>query len=117
MEQEATGIDTWAVIELMGHRQVAGHVSEYALGGQVLLRIDVPTVAGWPEHTKYFGPGGIYAIHPCSEEIARQAAERIATQWGHTPMPVSVPDLARAGEELRQLRAAREEADYDMVGG
>lgn len=113
MEQQTNGqqpIDTWAVLELMGHRQIAGRVSEHVLGGQVLVRVDVPAAGGWDAHTKYFGAAGVYGIHPCSESVARAAAEQLARSYGYTPMPVQVPELEEARQTLAQLRSARASA-------
>ncbi len=35
--------ETWAILELMGHRRLAGFVTEQEIGGANLLRIDVPS--------------------------------------------------------------------------
>jgi len=89
----------------MGHQRYAGRVTEEVIAGHPQLRVDIPETSKWPEHTKYFGGGSIYALHPCSEEIARQAAERIAAQYGYAPIPVAVPAV---NEHLRaaQLQLA-----------
>lgn len=52
------GFEGWAFLELMGHRKLAGHVSEATIGGGSFIRIDVPggcdgsgASAGWcPVH-------------------------------------------------------------------
>lgn len=36
----------WAILELMGHRRLAGYVSECEVAGTKLLRIDVPDSSG-----------------------------------------------------------------------
>lgn len=106
METDKKPFETWAVVEVMGHRQIAGRVTEEPLAGVNMLRVDVPSTPAWPEpFTKYFGGGSIYAIHPCTEAVARAAAERLTEQWGFTPMPVGVPDLSDARETIRQARA------------
>lgn len=117
--KEASRFETWAVIEIMGHRQLAGRVTEVPIAGTSMLRIDVPAVGGWPEHTKYVGGGSVYQIHPCTEEIARASAERIAQQYGYQPMPISVPQLADAAETLRrsavaQLASGDRDDDFDV---
>jgi len=33
----------WCVLELMGHRRLAGYVSEQEIAGADMLRIDVPS--------------------------------------------------------------------------
>lgn len=32
----------WAILELMGHRKLAGYLSEQTIGGSAFVRIDVP---------------------------------------------------------------------------
>lgn len=107
MSDQQQGLDTWAVVELLGHRQIAGRVTEEPVAGTNMLRVDVPAVDEWPAHTKYFGGGSIYAIHPCTEDIARKASANLAAAWGYTPMPVSVPELSAASSVIREARAAR----------
>lgn len=86
--------ETWAIVEVMGHRQFAGYVSEQAIGGASFVRVDVPEVfaerqngtrAGLsqevlPAFTKLLGAGSIYAISPCTEETARAFASRLQTR-------------------------------------
>jgi hypothetical protein len=47
----------WAVLELMGHRRLAGHLSEQQIGGSSFLRIDVPTE---PPATQFYSPSAVY---------------------------------------------------------
>lgn len=108
MQAEKRPFETWGVVELMGHQQIAGRVTEESIAGVNMLRVDVPELSPErPGHTKYFGGGSIYAIHPCSEELARQVADRLAHQYGFTPLPVAVPDLTQAMNVVRQAEAAR----------
>ena len=86
-EQEK--FDSWAVVELFGHQQIAGRVTEASIGGCSFLRVDVPdqpavekdTYYGkqpaLPAYTRYFGNGAIYAMSPCTEAAARSVAARI----------------------------------------
>jgi len=77
---ETKPFESWAIVEVMGHRQFAGFVSEQAIGGASFVRVDVPEVGTGdgklPGFTKLLGPGSIYAISPCTEETARAFAER-----------------------------------------
>jgi len=61
----------WVILELMGHRRLAGHLSEETIGGSAFLRIDVPSD---PPATQFYSPSAVYAITPTSEETARAAA-------------------------------------------
>lgn len=63
--------ETWAVIELMGHRRLAGLVSEQHVAGTTLLRIDIPE--GQPS-VQLYGGSAIYCITPCTEDAARKVA-------------------------------------------
>jgi len=75
---ETRQFESWAIVEVMGHRQFAGFVSEQAIGGASFVRVDVPEVKAYeetiPAFTKLLGSGSIYAISPCTEETARAFA-------------------------------------------
>lgn len=64
----------WAIVEIMGHQQVAGKVSEETIAGSAMLRVDVPEVEGQTAFTKFYASNAIYAITPTEERIARAAA-------------------------------------------
>jgi hypothetical protein len=74
------GFKEWAILELMGHRKLAGLVSEQELGGTNLIRIDVPTADGFA--TQFYGAAALYCLTPCSEAVARAFAK------GAQPEPV-----------------------------
>jgi hypothetical protein len=122
MDEQRKGIDTWAVVEIMGHKRIAGHVTEEPIAGTNMLRIDVPAVDGRPAYTVYHGGSAIYGITPCTEELARRAASDLAYMVG-SPLPVYVPELdeahrtideaKRATEQLRQLASGPDPRDND----
>ena len=94
---EETGF--WGVVEQMGHKKLAGYVSEVTMAGHGFLRIDVPSddPTKWAA-TQFISPasGSIYAITPVSEAAARLVAK------GHRPEPVSVwelPQIEHRGRE------------------
>jgi hypothetical protein len=60
----------FAILELMGHRRLAGKVTEAAIGGGSFIRIDMPMKDG-SQSTQFYSPGSIYCITPTTEEIAR----------------------------------------------
>lgn len=80
MQTDDKTFETWAIVEVMGHRQFAGFVSEQPIGGASFVRVDVPAVDAdgeqLPAFTKLLGAGSIYAISPCTEETARAFAAR-----------------------------------------
>lgn len=109
MAMEKERFETWAVVELFGHHQIAGFVSEASIGGCNFVRVDVPEAGPErPAYTKFYGEKAIYAIHPCTEDLARQAVVRLR-RWDN-PLPVSVPDLTAAAETIRQAERLREQA-------
>ena len=71
----------WAVLELMGHRRLAGYVQEVQIAGAGMLRIDVPAADG--EATQFVSPSSLYALTPCTEATARVIAK------GSSPAPVN----------------------------
>ena len=82
----------WAIVELMGHRKRAGRVCEVEQYGATLLRIDIP--AGEDTVTEFYGGGAIYALRPCSEELARTTAAYIGDV-----RPIAPATLRIAGPE------------------
>lgn len=73
----------WCIVELLGHRRLAGHIQEIQLAGAGFLRLDIPAEGADPARTQYIAPGSVYALHPVTEATARAAAR----QW--RPEPVS----------------------------
>ena len=59
----------WAILELMGHRKLAGHVTEATVAGAAMIRIDVPQ--GDETVTQFYAPHALYALTPTTEEVAR----------------------------------------------
>lgn len=134
-EQQYANLNTWAIVEMFGHQKIAGLLRTENMGAAVLLRVDVPEVPQSTDKyltyeydaegkyqqiqkervrpalqamTKYLGVGAIYAITPCSEEVARQmvAELRIAP-----PVHLQMPAPA-----LLQAAATPDEDDEDYEG-
>lgn len=83
--------DCWAILELMGHRRLAGWLTEKEVAGKGFLRLDVPgedaAVA-----TQFYAPGAVYCITPTTEDVARAFAR------DNRPQPVTRWELtAEAG--------------------
>jgi hypothetical protein len=95
-DQTETTFEGWAVLELMGHRRLAGYVTEVELAGKGMLRIDVPAPEGTGPATQFYSPTALYCLTPTTEDIARAFAE-------HTqPEPVhrwELPAPARTGAD------------------
>lgn len=83
----------WAIVELMGHRKLAGHCTAVDLFGAAMLRIDVygPKTDGddRPRCTQYYNGTVIYCLTPTTEELARRVAVACApapvTRWELPP--------------------------------
>ncbi len=71
MENEK--FESWAILELMGHRRLAGKVMETNIAGGAFLRIDIPGKDD-KNSTQFYSPASIYCITPTTEEIARTIA-------------------------------------------
>jgi hypothetical protein len=102
-DEKKAGFEGWAVVELFGHKRMAGYVSSQEIAGSSLVRIDVPvTMPTDPRdsrpvtaaYTKLVGVAAIYGITPCTEVVARLAAREIE-RW-NDPIPVQLPALPAA---------------------
>lgn len=72
----------WAILELMGHRRLAGRVSLQELGGASFVRIDLPETESRAAATQFYNPNAVYALTPTMESVALALADR-------APEPVS----------------------------
>lgn len=70
----------WVILELLGHRRLAGFLTEATIAGHSYLRLDIPgpdpANTTTPLATQFYAPSSVYAIHPTSEAIARTVAAR-----------------------------------------
>ena len=89
---EPEPFDSWALVEVMGHRSFAGRVTEQVVAGKGFVRVDVPAVGDRLPFTKLLGAASIYAITPVSEEVARQ----LAAQHREKPVEVYSPSVQPA---------------------
>jgi hypothetical protein len=71
--------DQWCIVELFGHNQIAGRVTEQSIGGQSFVRVDVPQTTKRDPFTKFYGGGAIYAITPVEPSVAQAMAEGLDT--------------------------------------
>lgn len=114
----AAAFREWAIVELMGHRKLAGWVTEEERFGSKFLRLDIPGATADEKHfdlweryqsgvldeegvvvanpfasTQLYGAAAIYCVTPVKREIAIAFAQR------NQPVPVT-------RFELPQLQAA-----------
>lgn len=81
-------ISQWAVVELFGHKTIAGQITKET-NLFPLLRIDVPATSDHPAYTVEYGAAAIYGITYVSEAVARATAESLSVK----PINVYSPDL------------------------
>jgi hypothetical protein len=102
--------DQWAVVELMGHQQIAGRVTEQSIGGAAFIRVDVPEQPARPKrqqwdsdqpiitaYSRFLSAASIYAINPCTEDVAKMAAERMRVRPSLPVGMMSIPSLPAPG--------------------
>lgn len=105
MEEKQAAFEGWAIVEMLGHRREIGYVTTEHYGGAARFRVDVPelverdraldrpeylhTNIGYkalprgtvvrrpavPARSVLVGVQSIYALNPCTEEVAREAIE------------------------------------------
>ena len=80
MEEKQISFESWAIVELFGHNQLAGKVTTETIAGQEFVRIDVPKTDKVPAFTKYHLPSAVYGLTPVDEDYATRMASRINAQ-------------------------------------
>jgi hypothetical protein len=99
--EQPTQFEGWAIVELFGHQREIGYVKTRYFGTACLFQVDVPELperdvvlaqpqyvdGKWapsgasvrkkaaPARSRMVGPGAIYALNPCTEEVAMRAIE------------------------------------------
>lgn len=108
MTESKEPFEGWAILELMGHRRLAGYVSEVELAGAGMLRLDIPaTVGDGPNEniatTQFYSPSSLYCLTPTTEEVARRAAylsmPRPVSRWELEQPEPQTDDFADSEEE------------------
>lgn len=102
-----TDESNYAIVELMGHKVVAGQVSKSVLLGPPMLRIDVPATSAYPEFTQFYGESALYCVTFVSEEVARLTAEQTKVN----PVSVYVPELISKEKHDQTIQMYRDEID------
>lgn len=94
----------WAIVEIMGHRRLAGQVSEQVVAGHAFVRVDVPASKRGEGFTQLFNGSSIYCITPTTAATARAAAESFSERplvaydlpatraLSHEPHDIDLPD-------------------------
>lgn len=93
-------LETWAIVELMGHNTIAGYISEQTIAGSAMLRVDVPATASSQPFTKFFGGSAIYGITPTTQEIAERAAQKLEVRPVNTWIVPAAPAHPRLVDSM-----------------
>jgi hypothetical protein len=107
MSTKTEKFEEYAIVEMMGHRKIAGKITESEIGGSTLLRVDVLDPEGEFDRTEYIGVSSIYCLTIVKKEIAEAVARN------YTPKPSFAYDLQTS---VRALPAHEdfEDADEDI---
>lgn len=93
-QEQSNAYEGWALLELMGHRRLAGKLSAANVSGVPLLRIDVfPGAADAAEMTQFYAGGAIYCVTPVSEKFCREFGNH------YRPAPVTQYEFQRLPHE------------------
>lgn len=85
--------EQWSIVELMGHRQLAGRVSEIQRYGTTMMRIDVPQKDG-SMVTQFYGGAAVYSETPSTKEtVVNWLSDRYG--WNEVRQ-LSLPEGTRA---------------------
>lgn len=84
-----TSYEGWGIVELMGHRQIAGHLRNVTMYGSDFLRIDVTLPDNTVTVTQFYSPSSVYCITPTTRDTAVHVA--IRNQSG----PIQALDIPR----------------------
>ena len=79
-EANTDGFGEWVILELMGHRKLAGFLSEQEIAGNGFLRLDIHGAQDEPVVTQFYSPSAVYCITPVSDDLARKAAYNLKPQ-------------------------------------
>jgi hypothetical protein len=116
MDTDAPKLETWGILELFGHLKLAGKITEQPIGGDSLIRIDVPPVTVGdvtiPAFTRFFGAKAVYSLTPCTEDLAKVTAAAVKHQ------PVQAYDLPEEWRtRIRQAALPAPSPDHDEWDG
>jgi len=90
--------EEWAKVEIFGHRQHVGRITEVERFGSKMLRIDEPTAAD-PEvfTTHFYGGQSIFSITFVTEDAARDWASRYRRASPRPALTVDGGDIDEEG--------------------
>ena len=100
--ETAEPFSEWAIVELMGHIRVAGHLTEQQVAGGHFLRLDIHKEEGPAVITQLIPPppgGPVYRITITTEAVARKIGGRsVPEPVARWELEAAKPDTAWADE-------------------
>lgn len=94
MTDQTPSFREWMILELMGHRRLAGLVTEQTIAGAAFLRVDIMPEGREP-FTQYYSPQAVYCLTPTTEAIARAVgANTLPEPAFHWELPEPRRELA-----------------------
>lgn len=85
-----------AILELMGHRRIAGLVSEVSQYGTTMIRVDIPSD---PPVTQFYGGSAIYAMTPTTQDVVDALARNIGMTPPVYAYELRLPEKASASDD------------------
>lgn len=115
-QTELTG---WAMVELLGHRRLAGHIETVHIGQAAFLKITIPAIdRTWTADRNHFWPGVVIPAGATvrSTREKRECFAAVTSVYCITPAHENeVEDLAGAKHEILTLPAGQlPPADVEM---
>ena len=117
-------LQCWAIIEQLGHKRIAGYVTEVTLAGKGFLHVNIPDAKGKTVSTQFISPESLYCLTPVSEEIAMAVAAHNAPQpvqrWELPRITTSVEithDLCDCGHALKDHDESGADLDAATAAG
>lgn len=104
-------MNTWAVVELMGHQRALGQIEEVTVAGAGFLQITTPgpNVDDEPKAVRIVSPSAIYAINPTTEEAVR--ARLYPPARAELERETGVDYCGGCGEELEDCTCDEDNGD------
>lgn len=91
----------WAILELMGHRQLAGRIREVQRFGVTLCQIEMDRGPGEEPVVQFYGGAAIFGVTLTDEATVRRIQARGAQYAGPVQVPAWRPALPAPDEVTR----------------
>lgn len=93
-------LESWAILEIMGHERLAGKVSEALVAGTKMVQVEVPASDKLPAFTRLLSPTALFSLTPVPEAVARVVAGNL--------QKTAVSGIAAYGYTLGQQQDMRQ---------